>query len=417
MIGKEACVIALNNIKGKKKTGRALAIMIFFALFIYLFINSVALSVNNVVTLFDEVPMARNIIYKDEEGDLAEKFKNIEDEVEHVVDVYQYVYPIPVDVRGIEVDVDVELSLQSCSDSYEKYIVEGKRPQEDEILLPHYMFAEENGQYMDGSKYIGSEITVKVTNNFDEEKSVNFVVSGTYDNIYSVMGTSTVLVSSEDAVKVYDLSKEGIEEKLAERMEETGNYDESCYFGFEKTYCYSVVVDDANYINEVRSAVSAKYNVSGSPEYYADYNVLETVFPVIHMVCIGISMALLVVVIFIMMSMIGNDINSRRKEMAIYLVQGYLRKDLLKILGIEYAVRLIPALVISVLVTMVTLFTGNAIIEKFMSMEYKILELNFSASGLIAAIIMLLIVWIMAVYTINDKLRKIDVLKEIKSEG
>lgn len=417
MIGKEACVMALNNMKGKKKSGRALGVMIFFSLFIYMFINSVALSASRVVKLFDEIPIARNIIYEDREGDLAEKFKNIKDEVEHVVAVYPYVYVIPAGVSGIEDDEDVFLELQACSDGYEGYIVEGRLPGKGEIILPHYMFAVEDGQYVDGSKYIGDELTIKVTNHMDEEKSVKLVVSGTYDNIYSLMGTCTALLSDEDAVGIYDLTEEGWEEKLAEEMEKTGNYDKNSYIGFGKQYYYAVVVGDAKYINEVKSAIGDKYNASGLVELNSDYNVLETVFPVIHLVCVGISVVLLVAVIFIMISMIGNDINSRRKEMAIYLVQGYLKKDLVKVLGIEYAIRLVPALVFSVLATIASLFAGNVIIEKFMTMELKILELDFSVKGLIAALFMLLIVWAVAVYTINDKLRKIDVQKEIKSEG
>ncbi len=417
MRAKEACILAYNNIKGKKKTGRALGVMIFFSLFIYLFINSVALSVNDVVTLFDEVPIAKNIIYEDLDDDLAEKFKNIEDEVEHVVDVYKFVYPIPVSVSGIEADEDLYIEIKSCSDNYEEYIVEGKLPSEGEILLPHYLFAEEDGQYVDGSKYIGEEITVYVTNYFNEEKSVKFVVSGTYDNIYSVMGTYTALANADDAIKVYDLSEEGIEKKLEQKMEETGNYDKSFYIGYENQYYYSVVVDDVKNINIVRKAISDKYSVSGYTEFYTDDNVLETIFPLIHLVCIGISMVLLIVVVVMMMSMIGNDINNRRKEMAIYLVQGYSKSDLMKVLGIEYVIRLIPSLVFSIIATLILLFTGNLLIEKFMSMEYKILELSFATNGLLAAFVMMLIVWIMAIYTINDRLRKIDLLKEIKSEG
>lgn len=412
----EAIKMACNNMSGRKKIGKAMAIIMFLALFVYLLVNSVTLSVNGVLKLFDEVPVARNIIYKDVDGTLYEQINSKINQLEHVEEVYKYVYEIVADIEQIKEVKYSSYSVGACSNQYEDYIVKGTMPKEGEILLPHYLFATEDGNYVNVEKYIGEDIEVEVSDCFDKKITHKFKVSGTYDNIYALMGTSMVLVNPGDATKLYDSSMNGIEELLEEKKKEEDD-ENVMYFGYEKKYYIAVVVDDARNIDTVVQQIYQAFGVSGRPELITDYNTLESVFPMIRLVCVGITIALLIVVLIMMISVIGNDINSRKKEMSVYMVQGYERKDLIKILSTEYLLRLVPILFSAVISSIGMLWIASLVRDKFLSMEYGVFKFEFAFNGMLAACVITVVVWLVAVLTISEKVKNIQIIDELKSEG
>ncbi len=413
---REVFCIAFHNIRGRQKIGKLLFFILFLALFIYFLINSMAFSIDKAVQLMDETPTARNIIYQDRDGNLYAQLKELSTSMEHILDIYPYVYEIATDVEGIKKEERVSLSVKSCSDNYKDYLVKGTLPEKNEILLPHYMYAAENGNYVDGSKYIGETLKLYITNRLDNEIEFECTVSGTYDNIYAVTGTTIAFLNTEDAVFLSEKRKEGSEEQLRKDMEVSGDYDRSHYIGYEMEYYYAVVLDSRENLNEVRYEITDRIDASGFTEYNSDGG-LQTIFSFIQFIGMILTMILLITVIIMMIIMIGNDIGGRKKEVAIYIVQGYTRKNLVSIFGMEYAIRLIPVLFVSFIVVMITLMLENLGIQNLLPMEYGIIHMQFSVNTFYYGVIILAVVMCTAVYMILQQLKKIELLNEIKSEG
>ncbi len=413
---REVFCIAFHNIRGRQKIGKLLFFILFLALFIYFLINSMAFSIDKAVQLMDETPTARNIIYQDRDGNLYAQLKELSTSMEHILDIYPYVYEIATDVEGIKKEERVSLSVKSCSDNYKDYLVKGTLPEKNEILLPHYMYAAENGNYVDGSKYIGETLKLYITNRLDNEIEFECTVSGTYDNIYAVTGTTIAFLNTEDAVFLSEKRKEGSEEQLRKDMEVSGDYDRSHYIGYEMEYYYAVVLDSRENLNEVRYEITDRIDASGFTEYNSDGG-LQTIFSFIQFIGMILTMILLITVIIMMIIMIGNDIGGRKKEIAIYIVQGYTRKNLVCIFEMEYAIRLIPVLFVSFIVVMITLMLENLGIQNLLPMEYGIIHMQFSVNTFYYGVIILVVVMCTAVYMILQQLKKIELLNEIKSEG
>ena len=413
---REVFCIAFHNIRGRQKIGKLLFFILFLALFIYFLINSMAFSIDKAVQLMDETPTARNIIYQDRDGNLYAQLKELSISMKHILDIYPYVYEIATDVEGIKKEERVSLSVKSCSDNYKDYLVKGTLPEKNEILLPHYMYAAENGNYVDGSKYIGETLKLYITNRLDNEIEFECTVSGTYDNIYAVTGTTIAFLNTEDAVFLSEKRKEGSEEQLRKDMEVSGDYDRSHYIGYEMEYYYAVVLDSRENLNEVRYEITDMIDVSGFTEYNSDGG-LQTIFSFIQFIGMILTMILLITVIIMMIIMIGNDIGGRKKEIAIYIVQGYTRKNLVCIFEMEYAIRLIPVLFVSFIVVMITLMLENLGIQNLLPMEYGIIHMQFSVNAFYYGVIILAVVMCTAVYMILQQLKKIELLNEIKSEG
>ncbi len=413
---REVFCIAFHNIRGRQKIGKLLFFILFLALFIYFLINSMAFSIDKAVQLMDETPTARNIIYQDRDGNLYAQLKELSTSMEHILDIYPYVYEIATDVEGIKKEERVSLSVKSCSDNYKDYLVKGTLPEKNEILLPHYMYAAENGNYVDGSKYIGETLKLYITNRLDNEIEFECTVSGTYDNIYAVTGTTIAFLNTEDAVFLSEKRKEGSEEQLRKDMEVSGDYDRSHYIGYEMEYYYAVILDSRENLDKVRYEIAEKIDVSGFTECNTEGG-LPTIFSFIQFIGMILTIILLITVIIMMIIMIGNDIGGRKKEIAIYIVQGYTRKNLVCIFEMEYAIRLIPVLFVSFIVVMITLMLENLGIQNLLPMEYGIIHMQFSVNAFYYGVIILAVVICTAVYMISQQLKKIELLNEIKSEG
>lgn len=413
---REQYTMAKNNIRGRRKTGRMLRVMFFLALFIYFIICSMAQAIEDAVRLAKETPPARTVVFRDEDGTLYEQLTELCADMEQVTEVYPYVYVIAAETDAFRED-NADIELKSCADSYADYLVEGELPDAGEILMPQYLYAAADGGYTDGSAYIGRTLDMTVTDWNGEETTVYYRVSGTYDNIYVANGSETAFLCPEDAVSLYDITCIGYEEAL-ERAKERDGYNENIkYDGYEPQYYYAVVLDSRENFETVEQAVRSKTGCSGFPECDTDGGIIQGVFPFVRVIGTGITLVLLTAVIVMLVIMIGNDIRGRRKEMAMYLVQGYTGKQLLQILGMEYVVRFVPVLFGSVVMAVTVLAAGNYAVRNLLSVEFRIMKLGFAGAALGTGIVITGIVLGVAVYTIAGQLKRIELLKEIKAEG
>ncbi len=409
---KEIYGLARNNIKGRKRIGSIISILFFVTLFVYLLVNSLGDSVDGLVRKTEEMPCARTLIVRDY-GEMPEDFLELCENMEHVEEVLVY-GDVSADAIGLDEKERQNIRVHSYTGAYEEYIIKGRAPGENEILLPHYMNISTEGNYHDGSQYIGKTITVFVENYNNEEESYTYTVSGTYDNIYAMLGNETMFVSPKAAVEMKKYSYIGGKEYAEKYMEANPGI---MYMGTEYIQEYAIVVDKYRNIDKVDNEICKIYEYGASVEQDVSDNELRKVFDVAEIVVVILTTLLLIAVFILMFITIGNDIGNRKKEMAVYMVQGYTRKQLVKILGMEYALGLSPVLLLAIIVTSIIMLVGNILIDKLCTMEIQILDMGMGPFTFFMGVLILVIVLGVSMRTIAGHLNKLELVKEIKSEG
>lgn len=416
---KEIYTIANNNVKGRKKIGKMVSIMFFLAMFILLFVNSLAKTFDDLMDLARGIPVARYVIIKEDEM-LPDDYVEVIKGTEHVIDVIPYA-EVDVEVDGFSKHGKKSMDVYTYIDLYNDYIVNGEEPNKGEILIPEYMNIGSGGYYESGSKYIGKKIKLYVENYNEESKIYEYVVSGTYDNIYGALGQEIILAIGEEAIDMYQYTMMDWQDRLADTMEANGNYDPACYEGFEPVTQYAFSVDEyknvEGIIKDLCNEFQMDINWLTSQIIDASQNEIQDMFDIVQFIVAILVIILMVVVVLMMIVTVGNDIRDRKKEMAMYLIQGYTRKDLKYILTVEYAIRLFPVLLMATISTIVLMIIGNLVIDNLFSMEYQILNMSLDWGTFLICIVVLLIVLVTAASNIHEQLYKISLIKEIKSEG
>ncbi len=416
---KEIYTIANNNVKGRKKIGKMISIMFFLAMFILLFVNSLAKTFDDLMDLAREIPMARYVIIKEKDV-LPDNYIEVINDTENVMDVIPYA-EVLASVEGFSKHGKKSFYVHTYMDLYNDYIVKGEKPKKGEILIPEYMNIGSGGYYESGSEYIGKVIKLYVYNYNEESKIYEYKVSGTYDNIYGALGQEIILATGEDAIDMNQYSKIDWKDALADAMEANGDDDPTNYVGFEPLTKYAFSVDEYKNVEGVIKDLSDKFevdmNLLTSQKIDASQNEIQDMFDIVQFIVAILVIILMVVVILMMIVTVGNDIRDRKKEMAMYLIQGYKRKDLKYILTVEYAIRLFPVLLIATISTVVLSIIGNLVIDNLFSMEYQILNMRLDWGTFLICIVVLLIVLVTAANNIHEQLHKISLIKEIKSEG
>ncbi len=416
---KEIYTIANNNVKGRKKIGKMLSVMFFLAMFILLFVNSLAKTFDDLMDLARGIPMARYVIIKEDEV-LPDDYVQVIKDTEHVIGVIPYA-EVLASVEGFSGHGKKSMEVYTYMTLYNDYIVNGEEPNKGEILIPEYMNIGSGGYYESGTEYIGKVIKLYVNNYNEECKIYEYTVSGTYDNIYGGIGQEIILATGEDAIDMYQYSKIDWKDALADAMEANGDDDPTNYVGFEPLSQYAFSVDEYKNIEDIIEDLCNKFQMDinwlTTQNVDASQNEIQDMFDVVQFIVAMLVIILMVVVILLMLVTVGNDIRDRKKEMAMYLIQGYTRKDLKYILTVEYAIRLFPVLLMATISTFVLMIIGNLVIDNLFSMEYQILNMSLDWGTFLICIVVLLIVLGTAASNIHEQLYKISLIKEIKSEG
>jgi len=397
---KDTYDIAHNNIKGRKKIGRLMSAIFFIAICVYMIVNSMSASIDNMVAKTKEIPMSKLITFREIEGiplptDFKEEFSNLDNVVE-VIDYYEICGDAFFEGRRGKRDARVV----SYTKLYDDYIVEGEKPGKNEILIPHYINQSSNGDYESTSKYIGSEVSIKIENENGEEKSFTYTVSGTYDNVYAAFANEDrMFIEPSEAKEMRGYSIIGWDKNPKPTSE------------------YALVVNKFKNVPKLQDTLMDEYGIPIGNVIDPTDNELEQLFDVVGLVVTVITMLLLAIVIIMMVLMIGNDIRSRKKEMSMYMVQGYTRKELIRILGMEYAIRFVPIMIYASIASAVVMLFENWVLKTFVGNLSKLMTMKYSVTSLVFGVMILVIVLITAVNNISQQIREINLLKEIRSEG
>lgn len=86
------------------------------------------------------------------------------------------------------------------------------------------------------------------------------------------------------------------------------------------------------------------------------------------------------------MIVVLNDVSGRKKEMALYLTQGYTGRQVTGIILLEYAVRMLWAFLMAAIIAFAILTIADSAVEKIFGIEYGILHLGFEPGAFTGSI-------------------------------
>lgn len=375
----------------RKKHGKLVLAVLTAALLLYIPVCSLSDSIHSGVNKVYSTMMGRTIIVQEQDDldyeTLQKKFQGDK----RVTGIYQYVYQIPVTADNFIKDADtLGSTVQAYDECMEEYVCEGKKSNlaDDEILIPQYLYGYgEEKNYAPGDEYIGKTVKLTLENSYlGTQTTETFQIVGTYDNIYGFSGDMNFLVNTKKAVELYEFGNEGVEIVKQQMMEESGNYDESAYAGFENVYYYGIFLADREYLQEIAQ------ECGGSPQIYETDASLAKIFDSVRVFAGKISAALLAVCAVLIVLSVLHEMEERRWESAMKLAFGYERRQLVVITFLEYVRLAFCGYFIAMGVSIVLKFFVNFIISSFMAAEYQWIHLR--VSGDIAAIGMVVVIFL-----------------------
>ena len=405
---------AWKNEKSGGGRGKSLTILIFLGLYLFLTMNSITDSVGKAVDRVIDIPAGRTLIANDNnKGEIYEKMREEMKEENRIEEVYRYVSGQSIQVSDIREGAMVYLTAQTYPQAMQEYLCDREKPEEGEILLPKYMYGFNDEQYLDGGKFVGKTVTVRVTDYNEKETEFSFLVSGTYDNVYAVTGNDTVFLAQEDAIKIMETAGEGKKSKMLQDMKDSGDYDATHYFGYENQYRCAVVVKNTEDISEIQ-------------EKYADlklhtqadtmHNTIKETFEILRLCANGIMLLLFITALVDIMIMTVHDIRKRKWEMALYQVQGYTKGQITGMLLLEYCGKILRGIAVALILCILTIITGNWLITHKLSMEFSMIHLKFAMCYFWYSIALAGILLTGGLYRIHSELGKMDLINILKGE-
>lgn len=404
---------AWGNLKGRKKTGKTMKYLLFTALLIYFIVNSLSSSAKSFTEQISKVPLARTLTVDDDENDsVYNRILADSREDDRLESVYHYITPLVVHAKT-QAGKETVLELKACTDAMKNYLYTGTMPEEGEILLPQYLYGtdEEGGTT---SELVGKKITITVTDWNENQTELEYLVCGTYDNIMAVTGNTTAYLVENEAVQAYEISMEGIWDLMLRQMKESGNYNRETYVGYEVQHIVGVQVKDYKDMDAIKEKYS---DLHLSPVMLLEENSIEQIAGMVQFVGNLIAVFLLVIALINTMIVVLNDVSGRKKEMALYLTQGYTGRQVTGIILLEYAVRMLWAFLMAAIIAFAILTIADSAVEKIFGIEYGILHLRFEPGLLPGALAIIIIIMLAVVYQTEKQIRKIVPARELKSEG
>lgn len=165
-------------------------------------------------------------------------------------------------------------------------------------------------------------------------------------------------------------------------------------------------------------AIKEKYSdLYLSPVMLLEENSIEQIAGMVQFVGNLIAVFLLVIALINTMIVVLNDVSGRKKEMALYLTQGYTEGQVKGIILLEYVARMLWAFLMAAIIAFAILTAADLAVEKIFGIEYGILHLGFETGLLPGALAIIIIIMLAVVYQTEKQIRKIVPARELKSEG
>lgn len=404
----------------RKKHEKLITRILIAALVLYIPVCSLSDSIHEGVERVLSSITGRMIVIQENETGIYEKAAEYFREDERVKGIYPYVYSIYMQTDNfIEGEGFLSGSVQSYDDCMEEYVCKGPGSlKENELFIPKYLYGYGDGKrYKDGEAYIGKTIELTFHNIIlKTDKTETFTIVGTYDNIYGVTGDMNFLINSKKAIELYEFENDGLEQEKQSMMEESGDYDESHYQGFEYTYYYGIFLADRSYAKEILKESWEKFG-TGILIIQESQDGIANIFDAVRAFSGILSGVLLIVLVVVLVMGVLHDMEERKWEFAIKLAFGYQRGQLILIVFLEYVAMTLKAYIITILFSALFNIAGNFVIENFLPKELLCIHLGISGYTAAVGLAVTVLTAAVSVPVALGRLKAIHIGETLKAEG
>lgn len=406
----------------RKKHGKLIKGILMAALILYIPVCSLSDSINEGIEKIFAAISGRIFIFQEDNDGSTEKITEYLQGDTRVLGVYPYVYGIGMRIENFIQDKGfISGALQSYDNCMKEYVCKGKKEnlEENEILIPKYLYGYgEEERYADGDLYIGKTIELTFRNiTLRTEKTEQYTIVGTYDNIYGDSIDMTFYTNSKKAVELYEFKNDGIELEKQKLMEESGNYDESLYIGFENRYYHAIFLADRSYYEEVNKELVDRFNKGANPLIYKGDDSIDRIFYAVRVVGSILSMVLFAVLAVVIVMATVHDMEERKWEMALKLAFGYRKGQLILATFFEYAGLALKAYIVTMIISFLLSIAGNHIIENYLPEELLCIHLSISGYTAVIGLLVTIFMAAVSVPVCIGRIKNIRIGDVLKAEG
>jgi hypothetical protein len=294
-------------------------------------------------------------------------------------------------------EADVSLEMEPYFEGIDAYQDKKVKPEYGEVIVPKKLY--DMGtygvyQYADGSRLVGENITI----NFKDSQSGEILeetlrVVGCYDNVESSC-ENIFFVNEEQVTKWFlkthtiseqmiqeqmeSFEREGVMQDYRDTVEQDYGGDENLFWQeyFEVNMCVYVYVKPGEDMEKAAQTLKEKFGGGWSPSRYIDPSLISFLE---FIVVLGNIIAFIVFAVALVNSflMIFEEFERRQWKFALKKSQGYTQPLLLALFLCGKTYCYIKSLVIGTGVCLVTIVTGNYMIQHIFPIYLSHIYLEF----------------------------------------
>jgi cell division protein FtsX len=385
--------LAYKNDLGRKKYKRTVFLLLTMSLFVCMGVFWTILSLEESMENISDKPLARQLQIIDNTDD-DELYNIVKTELGGMEGIEDITRLIPFtdarwkDTGDIFYSSSAGIYLVAYFNGMDKYRVSGTNnsPQKGEIIIPKYLYGlgELNDyEYVNGEDFIGEEIKISVWNEFLEKNNVyTFQVAGTYDNINSQCMSDLLFINDEEADEIYTQKFSGVGKYITELKKQYREelkqdptlLDDVIENPYTKHYI-GVYVKSGYDIEKIKNKIT---DITGeiSFEMQETDKSLIAYYQMIEKLCRLILLMLLSVTFANMIIMIVTDIKRRQKEIIIWQIMGYGKKDIVFMLIMEHIWISLKSFFTALILSLATITAVNYIIQNCLAFYRRVITIN-----------------------------------------
>lgn len=400
------------NVRRRKKAAGA-GILLFLSLLLFMGVNSGLESMNQSIYNTLETPLGRTIIIDDDkehsEGKkLREQYKDNED----ILAVYTY--------TNIQwgtwncAEFNMEAGVCSYNPGLSQYIKSGgeiKTIGEGEIVIPYYLYGyggKGKSEYICGDTFLGKTITIQMKNSNNEKvKNLELKVTGTYDNIAAVTGNDEIYVSDNLAVELSEFMMEDYNGGVTEVVEHEDGTVEENYTEITVPYFSAICFKNRKTAEKYMKQYDALYclYIDESLVQYYDYlMLLGNILAIFLMLAAFVQLILSII----------NELDNRKKELALMQAMGYERHRIIYMIAAEYAIQTLIAFLLAITISEFGIQYGNYVIQHYLSMAEHGKHLTLMIDKVCIALFMSVILPVVSGIIVYKNIIKMQLVSALK---
>lgn len=409
----ELFVLAYKNLKGQRRRGRILLLLLMAPLLCCMLGNSLVKSFDSSLRNMCNRGLGRLQLISEVEEKPLEQVRDTIEAIEGVGEVSRITLPITAVLKNMKEELgsdNIKITISSSYKGLSDYAVSGKTQNLEygEIIIPEYLYgigSFGDYEYMSGTKLIGKELVIYA----DTGIELSFRVAGTFDNIRTGDFGSGFFIHPNKADEIQSkVTMKYMEEYLKE------NPDEEAWIPTKNIGVYIEEGYDIQAVcDELFKATGYYPTVSGK---VVDETIL--MFYAFITKIIGIFVVMLTVVCFVSIIMIVSaELRKRLRESAVYMSLGYQRKDMLKVFFFEKLLLCGKAIIYSSFLTILVLLAANYFLQNFMAFYKRYIVFQPDIENFVKGCAILAGAVMISILVIAVRLRKANIAVILRREN